>query len=241
MRVAQWTAASQAKTAVEDYLRHGVPGNCKLEAAAEVEPKLNKGETVTDAIERLRRRGRELKAAIHTIRSSCFPSGYCKQRAREQVEQLSQRGAISVSRLVEFDGDIEFPSLQQRAMVHNATAGAVAFHETVDVVALMAFLHKPTLIAALDREIDAEADDKAALTHEQRQEREAVALADLLDIERQEASLTWSAIEQGLPIEFRADCDPRALLGVQLVTTRAGEAPRTTLGMAWDYFSGGRQ
>ena len=70
-----------------------------------------------------------------------------------------------------------------------------------DTVALVARLHQDALIAALDREISTESDDEAALSHEARQQREAETMADLLDVERQEAALTWSAIEQGLPVE----------------------------------------
>jgi hypothetical protein len=107
---------------------------------------------------------------------------------------------------------------------------------------LIAFIFKDALIAALDREIDAEADDKAALTHEARQQREAEAMGDLLSIEREEAALTWSAMEQGLPVEFRPDISPLALLGLQLRTeARATEAPGTSPGLSGDYFSGGRQ
>jgi hypothetical protein len=103
-----------------------------------------------------------------------------------------------------------------------------------DTVALIAWLHKDALIAALDREIDAEGDDAAALTHEQREQRESEVLSDLLSVERDEAALTWSAIEDGLPCEFRADCSPLAILQIRLVTTaRATELPGTTPGLSW--------
>jgi hypothetical protein len=39
---------------------------------------------------------REARADLQRIQSSCFPSSYCKQRMREQIEQLAQRGAVSV-------------------------------------------------------------------------------------------------------------------------------------------------
>jgi hypothetical protein len=106
-RAQTWRAASGALAAVEDWLRHGKPGNCKLEVV-EVEPsKLNKGENIHDAIDRLRRRGRELKADLHRIESAPYPSGYAKQRMREQIAQLAQRGAPSVARLVELDGPVD--------------------------------------------------------------------------------------------------------------------------------------
>ena len=65
----------------------------------EVEPpKLNKGETVLDAIERLRRRGRELKADLHRIASAPYPSSYAKQRMRAADRGTGDAGcAIGVS------------------------------------------------------------------------------------------------------------------------------------------------
>jgi hypothetical protein len=94
----------------------------------------------------------------------------------------------------------------------------------VQDIALVAWLDRDTLIKRLDAEIDTEADDGSALTHEQRQQREATVMADLLDIERQEAALTWSVMEQGLPVEFRPDISPIAILQVQLITIPRADA-----------------
>jgi hypothetical protein len=79
--------------ACEVYLRDGKPGNTTLEAVEVEPPKLNKGETVVDAIERHRRRVRELRADLHRIESATCPSSYAKQRMRAQIGQLAQRGA----------------------------------------------------------------------------------------------------------------------------------------------------
>jgi hypothetical protein len=46
------------------------PHGTTLEDYDGEEPKLLKNETVTDAVERLRRRGRELKANLHRIQSA---------------------------------------------------------------------------------------------------------------------------------------------------------------------------
>jgi hypothetical protein len=80
-------------------------------------PKLAKGETVIDGIERLRRRVRELKADLHRIASAPFPSAYAKQRAREQVEALAMQGAPSVS-LIELDGKIEFATTRLSSEIY---------------------------------------------------------------------------------------------------------------------------
>ena len=98
VRTAAWQAASQALAACETWLKTGRPGGTVL-AAVEIEPpKLAKGETVLDGVERLRRRGRELRADQHRIATAPFPSSHCKQRMREMVEQLALRGTPSMAR-----------------------------------------------------------------------------------------------------------------------------------------------
>ena len=83
-------------------------------------------------------------------------------------------------------------------------------------------------------EINTEADDKAALSHEAREKAEAETMADLLAVERDESWFVWQAQSQGLPIEHRADISPLALLGLRLVTTpRADGLPDTSPGLSW--------
>ena len=105
---------------------------------------------------------------------------------------------------------------------------ATAYSELIDPAGLLAWLFKDQMIAALDRMIASEADDKAALSPEDRQRKEAVIMTDLLAIERDEAALTWQAQAQNLPCEHRSDADPRAILGVQLVTVAPGSTGRGT-------------
>jgi len=79
------------------------------------------------------------------------------------------------------------------------------------------WLHHDLVVQRLDAEIDNECDDQASLSVEARQAREAEALADLLDIERQEASMVWAGQAQGMSCEHRADCSPMAVLQCKLV------------------------
>ena len=87
-------AALRVLAASEDFLRHGVPGGCTLEAAEAEEPKLLKNEGLLDGVERFRRRGREIKASIHAIQSSCFPKSHCKQRARHGRRSCAHPGCL---------------------------------------------------------------------------------------------------------------------------------------------------
>jgi hypothetical protein len=120
--------------------------------------------------------------------------------------------------------------------------GAVAFAELPDALALTCWLHKDALIAALDREIVAESDDAAALTHEARQQRAAEVQGDLLAVERDEAALMWRAQAENLPVEHRADISPLALLSLRVVTARrAGVSPGSSTEHAYDIVMTGRR
>jgi hypothetical protein len=233
-RATQWQAASAALAACEAWLKSGMPGGTTLEDAEEVQPQLPKGESVIEGVERLRRRCRELKADLHRITSAPYPSGYCKARAKEQIEALAMQGAPIVSNVVEHDGDLIWPMTSLRSEVLGGELPSLAFAEIFNPVALACWLHRDLLIKRLDDEINAEADDAAALTHEARQRAGAEVQGDLLDIERQEAALVWQAQQQGLPVEHRGDCSPQAILGAALRTLpRADALPPTTPGQSW--------
>jgi hypothetical protein len=229
-----WRSASGALVAVEDWLRHGRPRGVTLQDH-EAEPvKLAKGEALLDAIEARRRKVREVRVDLAKITAAPMPSTYCKKKMREMVEVLAQRGAVDVSPLVKHDNKIIWPTMRVQSQVFNAQAGATAFAEVPDTLGLLVWLHRDALIAALDREITSEADDKAALTPEARQQREAEVMGDLLSTERDESALVWRAMDERLPVEHRADVNPVALLGLRLVTTaRVSEAPGTTPGLSW--------
>ena len=81
---------------------------------------------------------------------------------------------------------------------------------------------------------------KATLTHEAREKAEAEVMADLLDIERQEAAVVWRGQSEGLPVEHRADCSPLAILQLRLITAPRADVPATSAGHAWDIVMGRR-
>ena len=232
-RAAAQQAALRVLAAAETWLREGVAGNCRIEPIETEPPKLNKGETVTDAIERLRRRVRELKADLHRIQSAPFPSKHAKARLREAIETLAQRGTPDVSMLIEHDGDIVWPMMRVQSQVIGGAERSLAFHEAVDVVGLFAFFLKPTMISILDGLVDAEKDDAAALSHADREVRIAETMADQLAAEFDEAALVFRAQSRGLPCEHRPDCTPQCILGVKLLTIPRADAAETSPGYSW--------
>jgi len=234
VRGAAYVPASQTLHAVQTWLRDGRPPGTVLEDHEMPEPKLNKGESLMDAIERHRRRVRELRANLHAIRSAPMPSAHCKRRMREQIEALAARGAVNVSGLVEHDGDIEWPRAQQTVAVRGGQ-GASATVEQSDTPALIAYLFKDLLLKKLDAEIDNEADDGSALSVDVRQRQEAEVRADLLAVERDESSLVWMALEQNLPVFHRVDCAPEAILQCTLVAAPRETPSGTSPGMSFGF------
>jgi hypothetical protein len=232
-----WGSFSQLVAQCEAWLKGGRPPGTVLEDH-DVEPQLLKGEDVAAGLTRLRRRASELRADRHRIRSSCYLSSHCKQRVREMITELAERGRPSLSRLIEADADIEWPTVQVRADIHNAP-GAVAFHEQPDALALVAYLFRDTLVAKLDAEIASEADDKAALSHADRERQEAAVSRELLEVERDIAALIWRGLGERLPLEFDHDLDVRAILAVEAVAAPREAASGTTAG--WSFGFGTRR
>ncbi len=216
-RSARWTVASQLVAATEAWIRSGRPTATASEDHDGDMPKLIKNEIITDAIERLRRRGRELRSDLSRIRSSPFPSAHVRAKIRREVEALAQIGAPIISDAVEHDRGIVSPMRSLRADVMSKTP-TFAATETVDALGLIAFLSSGPLIAALDKLVSEECDDAAALSHVEREKREAETLRDLLAVERDEAALTCAALDQPLPCEHRADINPAALLRVRIIS-----------------------
>jgi hypothetical protein len=188
-RLAAWSAASLTLSNVETWLRIGRPHGTTLEQFDGPQQTLNKGEDVVSAIERHRRRNRELQADLHRIRSAPYPASFAKRKLREQVEQLAQRGAPVVSGLIEHGDKLQFQRELLRVQMHNIpkAPAAIGYAEVIDPTALVAWLLKDAVIKRLDAAIDAESDDDAALSHEAREKAEAEALSDILANDRSES------------------------------------------------------
>lgn len=74
------------------------------------------------------------------------------------------------------------------------------------------------MIAKIETEIDAAADDEAALSESEREVKAAETAIDVLAVERQEVALLRIAEAKGQVIDFRHDTSPLAVLGCRLIT-----------------------
>ena len=89
-------------SAVENYLAEGLSGvGDAIKLHKGPAPSLRKGEAVVEAVERCRRRLRELDADRHRIDSAPWHSGLAKRRARAEIDKLAERGQPSVLPLIE--------------------------------------------------------------------------------------------------------------------------------------------
>lgn len=225
-RAAAWQKAGACLTNVEAWLTGGRPAGTMLEDFDAPEPKINKGESLPDVIERHRQHVRELKAELDRTRRAPLPSVYVKQRLREQIEALAARGAPSVARLVEHDLDIDFAAADYSTPViggskeHPVTA--IASWQQPDAMAFVCWMLRDELVKRLEAMIPV--GDKNALSPDERKRREAEIMVDLLQAERTDAALTWRAMGERLPVDHRADVNPLALLSLSLRTATPDDA-----------------
>jgi hypothetical protein len=182
-----------------------------------VEPKLLSGESQADAVNRLRRRQRELKSDLDHIRFASWPSSEAKKLARSHVDALVERGRPNVFDLINNRGQIAWPTVTTQQMSMPVTAGqdAQLILTTVhDDLAIMAWLDRDAMVARLDAEIDSCSDDSEALTAEQRATKTSEVLSDMLAGEREEEVLIERMEASGSSFLRRTDADPRAVLGL---------------------------
>lgn len=229
-RAAIWQNLSALTRNIEQFVTARPDGSVARVVARDA-PELKKGEDLLGAIEARRRRLRELESDLHGVRCAPWPSGVAKQKMRAEIEALAEAGP-DVTGIVEHNGPIGWPLTNYRFDVYNVPApGVVAFGQLVDPKALIAWLFKDQLIDRLSAEIDECADDNAALDAKARAEKEAEALSDILACEHAEAALIEQAQAQGLPVAYRVDCDPRAVLGFEW-TAAPPPVPREDAGEA---------
>ena len=198
-----WNAAAGlVDNNVERYLRTVAPNGVRLH---EVVAQLRNGETALDGLDRAARRTRELVEDRKAIQASPYPTSVAKKRAREQIALRAAAAKPDVYGLVELGEALEFP-FSREPLQSFGTPGAL---NIVDPVGLLAWMFPKEFAAAIDKEIDAAGDDKAALTDEQRREKLAQIDADLLASQREEAQ--FAELAGLLP---RPYIDPRAALGL---------------------------
>lgn len=182
-----------------------------------IEPPVIPNNDLHGALEGRRRRLRELLADAHRVRSAPRPSAAAKALVRAEVERLAEKGQPDVSGSIEVVGADEIASVIE--WPRNPSTAAFDLH------ALLAWVCRDQLVAALDREVDQLADDAAALSDADRAEKLAEIAADMLACEMQEELVARMIEATGSSVRRRPDADPRAVLAVAEVDVKAIEVP----------------
>ncbi len=173
---------------------------------------------VFDQIETIRQRIRHRRADLAAVRAAPISSSAAKKLARLQIEALAARGVPDCYSLIEIGAEIKWP----RGRV--SLPAGVGYGDAPDALALLAWLNKPALLSAIDAEIEACADDKAALSDDVRKQKLEEGFRDVLAYEREEELLITYAEANGAGILRRIDADPRAVLEL------ASELPASEVG-----------
>ena len=197
-----WAEAARLVGNLEKFLREHARSELRMYAGAP--PQLLKNETALTGLERASRRGRALLADRQEILAAPFPSAVAKEIARVQLAKRAESAAPDVSGLVNCLDPIRF-------RINGVPIETVGVDDLfrVDNVGLLAWVFEKEFLTAIDRAIDIEADDKIALTTEQRLAKLKTIDGDILAAEREEAA--FSDLAGLLP---RADIDPRAFLNL---------------------------
>lgn len=196
------TIAGLAKR-VEDYVE-GLGSRRITLAPTTAAPSLAKGQSLADAIQKIRQRIENLQDEEQGARDAPFHSSVAKSIARDYVERLAEQGAPNVLSCIEGG--------QPPVFATHAVGFGLSGTAQIDVLGLFVWTHRDALIFALESKIDAEADDGSALSDDERADRVAGARREILSLERSEEALIVLARSTGLTIQRRADADPRALL-----------------------------
>lgn len=205
-RIEEWQHWSATASELENYAKDS--RGARLTMAADLPPHaLQPGETYVEAVSRERKEIEALREALLDTKDAPQPSSIAKARVREQISALAETGKANVWGVVEHEkGTLKFPTTQD-----SKNYRVRAFPEAL---ATLAWLFEEQLIAKVEAEIDAIADDSEALGPEERAKRLSELSAEILRHERIEEQLIERAAESNIVIPRRRDADPRAVLGL---------------------------
>ena len=205
-----WEPRGQLTTALDYWCRHH-PDLSSLEQSEQPTPPKPSGAKGWDgALQKVRDDLSRIDADAHSVRTAPLPSDEAKVAARQHVKELAEKSRPDVRNLVELGRGIEWPrhGIRDIGGLGNANAALP------DSRGLLAWLHTDTMVAALEREIDAVADDGQAIGADERAKRLAQIAKDKLAAERREEAVITAAAQAGTALERRPDADPRAVLGI---------------------------
>jgi hypothetical protein len=177
------------------------------------------GETIDQAVVRVRETISKLHADLHELRSAPLPLAEVWPKIAAEVERQAEAGRPGVLQCIEQGRDIEWPRAAVEVKTYRPDLhGAITVHLN-DGFALQMWLNKPAILKRLRAELEDVADEANAIGTAERREREAELRAEILEVERGDVDLV-EASAGAVAHRPAEQIDPRALLGVE------GPAPR---------------
>lgn len=176
------------------------------------------------------------------MRSAPYPGKDAKAAAKAQIIALGAAAQPDLDRCIEHGLPIGFQTTVSTALVHGTDKPATVSNATVDALGFFCWAMRDTIIARVEQELDAIADDAAAMSEKQREEALATINSDELEIHRRICALIWhTEMERGEIVDFAGNEPPMAVLGLRLVTApRANPSPGTSPMHAYDIVGGRR-
>lgn len=200
-------------TANVRYWLAGAAGD--YEMAKTPKPARQKGETLGQAVARVRAQIRELAAQRVRILQCGVPTAELKEQASAFVRTQQERGKASLS----------FGHGQTFTATFNAMIDG-GWSAQQDVAAYLAWIDGAALERRLHEMLDKVPQPALTMSSAERASKLAAIEAELLASERDEEALIEHAEEQGLATARRLDADPRAVLGIVIATAKKPKPER---------------
>jgi hypothetical protein len=194
---------------------NSLPANVTFEPADPVNAMPRKGETLAQAIERLRSEIADTHNHLDVVKGAPLPVADIKALCRARVKAMAARPRVWVGARGEFA--MSFVDAQRIDTLASLD----------DIAAMLAFADPESFSKRLEDEIDRQLGDQtlATMPKGERERRTAELAEQLLELERQEEALIDSAQAQGQDIPRRENADPRAVLQITVAAKqRAQEA-----------------
>jgi hypothetical protein len=200
---------------VEEFVARPIEGRFVAAKPA----KLGKGHPL-DQLSEVRKRIAETQASLHEAESAPVTAAEAKAAARLQIEALAAAGAPQVGALLDgapfFNWPTEIQMINVQGIAKGGNIVGTGGTESVNTLALVAWLFREQLIAAIEAEIDPLADDSIALDPAARRARMNSLRSQLFELECLEEAIIEAA---GPAARRRPDADVRAVLGIERTLT----------------------
>lgn len=173
------------------------------------EPELPKGaRTLVEAIAAIRAKRRALLAELSRVKAALDPD--LKRLVEGKVASAVERPRVEIR-----EGGEDFGITWPMHRIHAESTITGGIPKAPDAAALACWLGRDQIIEEIGKQVDeALASADMVMSPADKRNRLRQIDAELAELERQEAALVWAGLEAGESVYFRADADPRAILGI---------------------------